>query len=71
MLLPPTRRAAGLGLTLLLLAVFPANIDMALNGVRTTALPSNPVIYWLRLPLQFLLIAWALWCSNALKKKDS
>lgn len=68
LLIPLVRRAAGWGLIALLIAVFPANIDMALNGVEGTGLPSNPVIYWARLPLQFLLIAWAAWCSGAFGK---
>ena len=68
LLLRITRRAAGWGLTALLIAVFPANIDMAINGVDAPGLPTEPLIYWIRLPFQFLFIAWALWCSNALKK---
>lgn len=71
LLFPLTRRAAGLGIIALLIAVFPANIDMALNGVDGTGLPANPVIYWVRLPFQFVFIAWAAWCSNALKRKQT
>jgi uncharacterized membrane protein len=48
-----TRRAAGLGLIVLLLAVFPANIYMAWKGMMLPAW-----ILWARLPLQFLLIWW-------------
>ncbi len=58
LLVPRVRRAASVGLVLLYLAVFPANIHMALHpeayGVPGWAL-------WARLPLQAVFIAWALW----------
>jgi uncharacterized membrane protein len=60
LLVPVTRRAAGIGLILLLVAVFPANIQMLLlyreRGVPWWA----ELLLWLRLPLQFLLI-WGVW----------
>jgi len=56
-LLPPFRRLAGWGLIALLLAILPANLHAALHGFRE--LPA--VFLWVRLPLQFLLIAWAWW----------
>ena len=55
-LVPRFRRAAGLGLLLLLAAVFPANINVALHGW-----PGYPVpawILWVRLPLQAVPAAW-------------
>jgi uncharacterized membrane protein len=56
-LLPPTRRAAAWGLIALLIAVFPANLHMALHP---ELFPGLPVwLLWLRLPLQLPLIAWA------------
>ncbi len=58
-LLPWTRRAAGWGLIALLIAVFPANIQMALNGFPGTDLPAW--MLWARLPFQPLLIAWVWW----------
>lgn len=57
-LLPPVRRAAGWGLILLLIAVFPANIQMLQDSLHTTGLSLTTVILILRLPLQFVLIAW-------------
>ena len=54
---PGTRRLAAWGIILLLIAVFPANIQMALNYYHH----QSPQL-WLaifRLPLQFLLIWWA------------
>jgi uncharacterized membrane protein len=58
LLMPSTRKFAAYGLILLLVAVFPANINMAVNANRFSQFPLWTV--WLRLPLQFLLI-WAVW----------
>jgi uncharacterized membrane protein len=52
----PTRRAAGWCLIATLLAVFPANVNMAVNADRFRRVP-EPLL-WLRLPVQGLLIAW-------------
>ncbi len=58
-LIPSTRRLAGKGLLALLLAVFPANINMALNPERFKMFPAWAL--WARLPLQFLIMlqVWA------------
>jgi uncharacterized membrane protein len=56
-LIPQTRQAAGWGLLALLLAVFPANINMAVNA-RDYARVAPVWALWLRLPLQFVLMAW-------------
>jgi uncharacterized membrane protein len=58
LLLP--RRSAALaawGLIALLVAVFPANLHMAMHPELYRSLP--PLSLWLRLPVQALLIAWA------------
>ncbi len=55
-LAPPTRRAAGWWLIATLIAVFPANVNMAVNADRFRAIP-EPLL-WARLPLQGVLIAW-------------
>ena len=61
LLVPPVRRAAGTGLVALLLAVFPANVNMAVHAERLGAgLPEWAL--WLRLPLQPALIA-AVWIA--------
>jgi uncharacterized membrane protein len=52
----PTRRAAGWWLIATLLAIFPANVNMAVNAERYRAVP-EPLL-WARLPLQGVLIAW-------------
>ncbi len=54
---PATRRFAGWGLIALLLAVFPANIYMAVDTERFSRLAPVWGLY-ARLPLQFLLIWW-------------
>lgn len=65
LLIPRSRRAAGWGLIALYVAVFPANIHMAVNHVGLTDGPPPPTwALWLRLPLQALLIAWAWWVSR-------
>ena len=62
-LVPATRRVAGWGLIALLVAVFPANLHMAVNGVQIpgTAIPAW--VAWARLPLQAMFIAWVWWAA--------
>jgi len=58
LLLPPaTRRTAAWGIIVLLVAVFPANIQMMLN-YREQQHPWLWIVI-LRLPVQVLLIGWA------------
>lgn len=55
-------RFAAWGLIALLIAVFPANVHMA---VHTELYPwASPLGLWLRLFLQGILIAWAYWYSR-------
>ncbi|MCA9611596.1 MAG: hypothetical protein R3B99_04950 [Polyangiales bacterium] len=61
-LLPRLRPWAGLGLVALLLAVFPANLHMALHPEDFASFPSWGL--YLRLPVQVLLIAWAWWATR-------
>ena len=56
-LLPRTRRLAGLGLIALLAAVFPANLHMARNPERYRRIPRWAL--YARLPLQPLMMRWA------------
>ena len=60
LLLPATRRAAGIGLMLLLVAVFPANVQMLLLYRARGVVWWGELLLWFRLPLQFLLI-WGVW----------
>lgn len=57
-----TRLLSALGLVALYLAVFPANINMAIHQIQLT--PESPIpvwAMWARLPFQALFIAWALY----------
>ena len=61
-LFPNTRYIAAWGLIFLLIAVFPANIYLAItNGA---ALNTTPLVAWGRLPFQFIFIAIAYWHST-------
>jgi len=58
LLVPQTRVVAAWGLIALLVAVFPANVQMLVNA-REAAEPALYVaVLWARLPLQPLLIWW-------------
>ena len=61
-LVPALTRVAAWGLIALLIAVFPANIHMAVNPGLYPDL--SPIALWLRLPLQGVLIAWAYWYTR-------
>src|SRR5262245_55104051 len=53
---PRTRRPAGWWLIATLVAMFPANVEMAVHAERFRRIP-RPFL-WARLPLQGALIAW-------------
>lgn len=61
-LVPRARRWAGFGLIALYLAVFPANINMALHPELAPDLPHWAL--YARLPFQALFIAWAWWVGR-------
>ena len=64
-LVPRTRRFAAWGLVALYIAVFPANIHMAMDHIQLTPDGTFPVwAMWLRLPFQALFIAWAYWMTR-------
>jgi uncharacterized membrane protein len=56
LLSPRMRRPAGLWLILTMIAVFPANVNMAVNAESFRRVP--PWALWVRLPLQGVIIAW-------------
>lgn len=62
LLVPRTRRRAGTASALLLVAVFPANIQQAIDGGRDDVggVAGSAGIAWARLPLQIPLIRMAL-----------
>ncbi len=55
-------RIAAWGLIALLIAVFPANLHMATHPELYPDI--NPILLWLRLPLQAVFIAWAYWYTR-------
>ena len=61
-LIPRIRGLAGWGLILLLLAVYPANLHMALHPELFPSM--STLALYARLPLQFVLIAWAYWATR-------
>jgi len=62
LLIPKYTRLAAWGLIALLIAVYPANIHMALHQELFPELPAW--FHWIRLPFQFVLIAWAWWFTR-------
>jgi uncharacterized membrane protein len=59
-----TRRAAGWGLIALLVAIFPANLHVALMG-RMPGFSFSPTVLWARLPFQAAFIAAVWWVAVA------
>ena len=62
LLIPKFSRVAAWLLIALLIAVFPANIYMAFNPQLFPEF--SPTALYLRLSLQFVLIAWAFWLTR-------
>ena len=56
---PRTRRAGAWWSIATLVAVFPANLHMALNPDRYKQVPGGRTALYARLPVQLLFIAWA------------
>jgi uncharacterized membrane protein len=53
-----TRRAAGWWLIATLIAIFPANVHMALHPEEFQQVPGGRATLWARLPVQAVFIAW-------------
>jgi uncharacterized membrane protein len=69
LLIPRYQVWAAWGLVALLFAVYPANIHMAVNH---QLYPEFPMIFhWIRLPLQFVMIAWAWWYTRQDEPKEA
>lgn len=64
LLIPSVSKAAAWGLIALFIAVFPANVNMAINSISFGVGPTPALLLWLRLPLQIVLIAWAWWFTR-------
>lgn len=62
---PPTRRIAAWATIALLIAILPANIHIAWNNVPLFGSTEGAGIWnWVRLPFQFVLMAWAYWYTQ-------
>jgi len=64
-----TRRRSAWGLVALLIAVFPANVYMAIDETMLEEVPDRVrslarAALWLRLPLQGILVGWAWWYTR-------
>ncbi len=68
LLIPALRRPAAWGLIALLVVIFPANVQVALQG-QMPGLDGAPAwLLWLRLPFQAVFIAWVWWVGLARAK---
>jgi uncharacterized membrane protein len=65
-LVPQTRLLAGYGLVALIIAVYPANINMALHPEKYTDI--SELFLYIRLPFQFLFM-WFVWWAIAPERK--
>ena len=59
LLIPTTQRFAAWGLIALFIAVFPANVNMAVKGIPVGKKAIPAWALWARLPLQLVFIGWA------------
>ena len=64
LLIPRLRTAVAMGLILLLVAIFPANLHVALNGWQGMDIPRWVLIA--RLPFQLLFIGWVVYSCPGL-----
>ena len=64
LLIPRYSRQAAFGLVLLLIAVFPANIYMAVNNIQLGGIMNNSILQWIRIPFQFVFIWCVLWSTE-------
>lgn len=62
LLIPRFQRLAAWGLIVLLICVFPANINMAMHPENFPTM--SPIALLIRLPIQLVLIAWAYWYTK-------
>ena len=61
LLIPRTRRLAGICLVLLLVAMFPANVNAIINEIPLGGNAPTPL--WVRAPMQLLYIGMVWWTS--------
>ena len=61
---PQTRRGAVYWLVALLIAIFPANVNHAINNIQLGGVLNRRAYQWGRLPFQALFIWATLWCAR-------
>ena len=66
LMLPQTRRVAGVALALYILAVWPANIHQAIAHIVVPPIPDSWWYHGPRLALQPVLAWWALFCAGVI-----
>lgn len=71
LMIPSVSVLAAWFLIALFIGVFPANIYMTLHNIKIEGIPQNQVLYWARLPLQAVLIAWAWWYTKYPKQPEA
>ncbi|MBD1915121.1 MULTISPECIES: DoxX family protein [Cyanophyceae] len=64
LLVPALRQVSAWGLVVLFIAVFPANLNMAINHIQIDGIPNTWWFQAIRLPFQLVLIAWAYWYTR-------
>lgn len=64
LLVPAACPIAAWGLVALFIAVFPANLNMAINHIQIAGIPDAWWFQAIRLPFQLVLIAWAYWYTK-------
>ena len=69
LLIPQTRKLAGICLVLLLVAMFSANVNAALNEIPLGG--QDPTPLWVRTPMQLLYIGMLWWTSVVAPVKES
>jgi uncharacterized membrane protein len=65
LLVPPVSQLSAWGLVALFIAVYPANLNMAFNHIQIEGIPDAWWFQAIRLPFQFVLIAWAYWLTRS------
>ncbi len=68
LLCPHFRKNAGIAFAPYLLAVLPANIYMAVADIPLGENMASPTALWIRVALQFPLIALILWAAGAFER---
>lgn len=70
LLVPRYQRMAACGIIALLVLIFPANVNVAINNLPAPGgLPSEPWYVWSRLAFQPVYIAWVWWAAVQQEKK--